>query len=336
MAKAHPNSEDASLQKNLFDRIRQKVSVHLSFVEEIAEVLTISTDSAYRRLRCETPVTLEETVALCRHFKIALEEIIPQPQEAVTFNRFSIHEESLQFADYLTHSLQYFETFRGLKNNRIIYAAKDIPVFYHFMFPQLASFKLYFWLKTIKGSPEFKNTGFSFDIIPPPYITLCNAISRSYFRIPGIEIWNEETSNSTLRQINYYYEAGLFPDKSVPLLLLEQVELLIRHVHTQAENGSKLFEHTQTAVSYELYYNEVLLLDNTIFARSDQVSSVLISYNAIDYITTTNESFCKEVLNWLDIQMQKSALISKTSEKERNRFFNKIYDAIRQLKKKII
>jgi hypothetical protein len=310
---------------------------HLSLVEEIAETLHISTDSAYRRLRCETPVTLEEAAVLCNRFKIAINEIVAPPEEIVTFNRFSVNEESLRFAEYLKFSLQYFEKLKDQKNSQCIYAAKDIPVFYYFMYPQLACFKLYFWLKTIKGVPEFKLTSFSYDIIPEQYMKLSYAVARNYFETSGIEIWNEETTNSTLRQINYYHEAGLFADNSVPLLLLDQVEQLIRHVHLQAETGTKVFDTSALPgkVSYELYYNEVLLLDNTILTKSDNMCSVLVSYNAIDYLTTTNTVFFKEVYRWLEIQMEKSALISKSSEKERNRFFNRIYENIKKQKKKI-
>ncbi|MDO1445097.1 hypothetical protein Q0590_02485 [Rhodocytophaga aerolata] len=332
-----PPSE-LSLQKKLFQQIKNGLGSHLSLVEEVADLLGISTDSAYRRLRSETPVSLEEAAILCKHFHIALDEIIPQPQEAVIFRRFSIHEQALTFADYLRYSREYFEKMRLIKHCMCYYAAKDIPVFYHFMFPPLGKFKLFFWLKTVKGVPEFKNLPFSFESIPDEYMKLSNAISDSYFQTPGVEIWNEETTNSTLRQIYYYHEAGLFADPAIPLALVDQLEQLVKHVHLQAETGQKLL-HTATPaavpVKFELYHNEVLLLDNTILHQADSFSSVLVSYNAIDYLTTTNHAFCHEVYRWLQIQMEKSVLISKISEKERNRFFNKMYENIKQHRKKM-
>jgi transcriptional regulator with XRE-family HTH domain len=330
---------EITYQKKLFHQIKNVLPSHLSLAEEIADILGISTDSAYRRLRSETPVSLEEAAALCKHFKISLEEIIPQPEEAVTFRRFSIHEKALTFADYLIYSRDYFEKWRSQKNSKCLYAAKDIPVFYYFMFPAIGKFKLFFWLKTIKGVPDFKNLPFSFDNIPDQYMKLSYAISDSYFQTPGVEIWNEETTNSTIRQIYYYYESGLFADNTIPLALIDQLEELIRHVQKQAETGQKFFggaSPVPTSAKFELYYNEVLLLDNTILHQTDSLHSVLISYNAIDYLTTTNHAFCNEVLRWLQIQMEKSVLISKTSEKERSRFFNKIYENIKQLRKKII
>lgn len=332
-----PPVSELTLQQKLFHQIKYTLSSHLSMVEEVAEVLGISTDSVYRRLRSETPVSLEEAALLCRHFKINLDEVIPQPQETVLFRRFSIHEKALSFADYLAHSRDYFEKLRLMKNCQCFYAAKDIPVFYHFMFPPLGKFKLFFWLKTVKGAPEFKNLPFSFESIPDQYMKLSNVISASYFQTPGVEIWNEETTNSTLRQIYYYYEAGLFADNTIPLVLINQLEQLVQHVHRQAETGQKFLYDASPApvpVKFELYHNEVLLLDNTILHQADSFSSVLVSYNAIDYLTTTNPAFCHEVLRWLQIQMEKSVLISKISEKERNRFFNKIYDNIKQTRKK--
>jgi len=43
------------------------------------------------------------------------------------------------------------------KEREIIYAAKDIPVFYYFEFPEIAAFKIYFWNKTLIPDSEYEN-----------------------------------------------------------------------------------------------------------------------------------------------------------------------------------
>ncbi|NBR07721.1 MAG: hypothetical protein EBT92_18430, partial [Planctomycetes bacterium] len=53
-------------------RIKKVVPANISLVDEMAGVLDISNDSAYRRLRGETAITLDEAMLLCQHFKIAL------------------------------------------------------------------------------------------------------------------------------------------------------------------------------------------------------------------------------------------------------------------------
>ena len=55
-------------QKILFDKIREKLPSENSLVLELADLLDVSTDSAYRRIRGQTKLSLEEAVLLVRKF----------------------------------------------------------------------------------------------------------------------------------------------------------------------------------------------------------------------------------------------------------------------------
>jgi hypothetical protein len=75
MQKISPALTD--VQNAFFERVRERMNSNLSLVNEIAEVLNVSNDSAYRRLRGETALSLNEAFLLASHFQIALEEIAP-------------------------------------------------------------------------------------------------------------------------------------------------------------------------------------------------------------------------------------------------------------------
>ncbi|MFZ9755065.1 MAG: hypothetical protein ACO3DK_03420 [Bacteroidia bacterium] len=52
--------------------LKQHCPPHLHLAEELSSVLNISSDSVYRRLRCETEIGLEETIKICERFDISL------------------------------------------------------------------------------------------------------------------------------------------------------------------------------------------------------------------------------------------------------------------------
>ena len=52
--------ESAGIQQLFFQKIKENMPAHLSFVDDIAEVLEISNDSVYRRIRFEKPISMEE------------------------------------------------------------------------------------------------------------------------------------------------------------------------------------------------------------------------------------------------------------------------------------
>jgi predicted DNA-binding protein YlxM (UPF0122 family) len=52
--------ESADIQQLFFQKIKDNMPAHLSFVDEIAELLNISNDSVYRRIPAKNPSALKK------------------------------------------------------------------------------------------------------------------------------------------------------------------------------------------------------------------------------------------------------------------------------------
>ena len=68
--------ETNGVQFLFFNHIKNLLPTHLSLAEEVAEVLNISTDSAYRRIRGEKELPLEEAKKLCIKYHISLDQFL--------------------------------------------------------------------------------------------------------------------------------------------------------------------------------------------------------------------------------------------------------------------
>ena len=68
--------ETESAQQLFFKHIKSLLPPHLSLVDTVAEVLAVSNDSAYRRIRGETQISFEEIKKLCEKFKISLDQLL--------------------------------------------------------------------------------------------------------------------------------------------------------------------------------------------------------------------------------------------------------------------
>ena len=62
--------EFTGMQQLFIQHIKDNFSGHLSLVTEMAELLNISNDSPYRRIRGEKSISFEEMQKLCTHFKV--------------------------------------------------------------------------------------------------------------------------------------------------------------------------------------------------------------------------------------------------------------------------
>ena len=63
-------------QQVFFNHIKSLIPPHISFVDDVAEVLNISNDSAYRRIRGEKPIGFEEIKKLCVKYHISLDQLL--------------------------------------------------------------------------------------------------------------------------------------------------------------------------------------------------------------------------------------------------------------------
>ena len=216
----------------------------------------------------------------------------------------------------------------------LYYDAKDIPLFHHYQFDHLSTFKFFFWMRTILSYKEFLKMQFE-DIGSTEHLHKTGLrIIEIYNKIPSAEIWTFETINSTLRQIEYYKESGIFRKKESVHMLYEQVEALVDHIKDQASNGEKYMigQKPKGINNYRLFFNEVSTGHNTVLTETDGIQTVFLNHGVMNYMITRDKKFCDYTYQSLENTMRKSSLISSVSEKERNRFFMVLHRKITDLK----
>lgn len=69
-------NEAIYVQKELFSRIKESLPPNISFVHEISELLEISYDSAYRRIRGEKELSISELTLLCSKYDLSVDQLI--------------------------------------------------------------------------------------------------------------------------------------------------------------------------------------------------------------------------------------------------------------------
>jgi len=327
----------STIQKEFLIQIKGKVPSNISFVDEIATELNISTDSAYRRIRGETDLTFDEYRKLGLKYNLSLDELLGNTYNTVLFKSRFVNESSFGAEKYLISIVEDLDYLANHDNKKLIYAAKDIPIFYLFIFKELAAFKIYFWFRSIFRFSGLQDKKFSANRVPQRIIELGHQIWEKYLRIPSLEIWSNETINATLRQIEFCSESGMFERGEDVELLCDRLLTIIDHLQKQAENGYK--SDLTTSIrgdenTFSLYYNEVTISDNTIVFKMDDHYMTFFPHNVINILSTTNPDFCQQTVQTLDNIVQNSTLMSTYGAKERNRYFHKVRKKINELREK--
>jgi hypothetical protein len=328
-----------SAQIKFMAQLKSAMPSNISIVDELADLLNVSNDSAYRRMRGETSLTIDEIAIICKKFKISFDSFIQQEDSAyVNFKYNPMGVNNTGFQDYFTGMLADLEHVAKFEDKQIIFAAEDIPVFHHFAYPELTSFKMFYWNKSIIGAPGFEDKKFSLDAINYELKDIAKSILETYSHIPSIEIWSDDTVNSTFKQIEFYWDSGIFESKETALLICELVGKIINRIKLQAEMSTKIGlngEKIGKENSYQLYQSDVMIGNNCVLVDVAGNKSTYLSYHTFNTILTSHPNFCEETDFWLKNLIKKSNLISGVAEKNRYRYFKKIEDTLAKIVAKI-
>jgi len=321
----------SSIQEYLFRRIKEQLPSEASLADVVADLLHVSNDSAYRRIRGETLLVLEEVKILCDRFGISLDQTINSKENTVVFNAFSLNNDNYNFKSYLTDILKNLQFVRSFEQNELIYLTKDFSIFHNFISRPLFAFRYFFWMKSILQHPDFVHVRFSVDLLTKEIEDLGEQIVRSYNSIPSTEIWNTECVNSTISQIEYYREAGYFASEADVQTIYDALQEVIEHLRQEAETGCKFYpgENPDFQKSnFQFYYNRVILGDNTIMSLLNGKKVLYLNYDVLNYMVTQDEKFCNDVYMKLQNLMRRATILSNVSEKQRNMFFNTLLKKI--------
>lgn len=326
------------IQEAIFTEIKSRIPENVSFVHEIAELLGLSYDSTYRRIRGEKILSLEELRTISHHFQISIDAHFQVDLGKISFDNITIGAQNFGIVEWLRKILDDISKIATFSEKSIIYAAKDVPFIHFFQIPEIAAFKVFLWQKTLFQLKEYQDKKFSISDYDPEIQTIGRKILIASTKIRTIEIWNEDTFSIFIRQIEYCWVSGLFEDENDIWVMCTQLENWIRHLQQQAELGYKYLygqENKGMENSYQLYENEVVLNDNTILADLNGLKMVYLTYNVASLLMTNNQGFCNNIANFMRGLIKNSTLISSSAAKERNRFFNRLIRQVEQFRERI-
>ncbi len=324
------------MQNQFIQYLKEKSQSNSSFVDEIASILDIGYDAAYRRVNLKTSLSLEESVKLAKHYNISLNKLYEVgSQSTILAERSPIISNETHLEDYFTRSIENLIPLTKQKSASILYSAKDIPLFYTLKDSYITRYKIYVWLKLT--NKEMTKNKVSFDefmkTIPNSLIEKAFELGKTYNYINITEFWNDNTINGTLEQIIYFFESQLL-SKDLALKICDDLEDIIHHVERQTINQSII--NSETNASYNLYKSDLLTMSNIIMVKTKHKKAFFVPFTVLEYLKIEHQETCDIMHDFFERQKTNSKLLVHSGEKDRTLFFNKMHQKINKLRDQII
>lgn len=316
-----------NLQEQLFEHILARYPRRADAVEDLCQILNATKDPVYRRIRGDTFLSPQELTTLALHYRISLDSLVTGHSDHVLceFNAFS--RKLTDFADYLESFAADFEQIRRLPNAHLLYASAEVPVFTYSLFPELISFKLYIWGRTIWDLEYLRNRPFDFDLVTQPVIRLSQSVLQHYLKLNSTELWSAHLVDNTVAQIEHTLYSGGFRNAQNAIDLCKKMMEWAAHMKSLAAVGRKFNigekpENGQGA--FNLYHNEMVYTNITGLVTSDVGRMVYSAFCNPNFLKSTDTKLCDYTEDWFGRIIAKSNGITQSAEGNRDWFFREL------------
>jgi len=311
------------IQTAFLNKLEDIIPSYSSLAGELSDLLDISNDSAYRRIRGETKLSIEEVAVLCKHFNLSFDAFLNQDLSSINFLYRPFNKNLEAFQQHLDDLKKNLLLIKSSKNPKITYACEDIPLFHNLSLPGISAFKIFYWLKSIINIPEFADKKFDFSLLDHQLIQSGQELFNLYSEIPSTEIWTDTTVESTVKQIRYYWSSGIFLNDEDALTICRSLKDSILGIQKMAELKSKQPGLPEFENNYEFFFSDLEITNNSVLVRINGISQVFLGHLTFQTMATANRRYCDETGQWLNNLISKSTLLSGVGEKIRNQFFKR-------------
>lgn len=295
-------------QVKFFQAISSSLPAYQNLAQSVAEVLAISTNEAYKKVKGSSTLNMTQILKLSDAFGVPF-SYQPNQLPSVTFNYLYVNRETPNMLGYLQDLLENLRYIQQRKDKHIMITSDDIPIFHFFKYPELTGFKLFFWADN--SALKFDYTAISEEII-----AIAQELHSIYLEIPSTEIWANDTVYGTIDQVRYAFEAGLISDNTLAEKIVEQIRYCLTDMNMYAISAKKTIDPNH---SFNWYNCEVLGSLAYLIEFKDSMRCYN-RFNTFNYLKTDDQFYCAQTKDWMQGLIKKSVSFSGQGEKHRNKF----------------
>lgn len=325
---------ETELRKIVTAKILAEIPKHLNPVDFLYDVLDISKESIYRRIKGEISFTLEDLIKISSRLFISLDEIVysslnNEPgQEPILFESRSdkLFKPQQTFVDFLSVYIHNLDRTSKAKNSEVLVAANRLMILTAVNFDHLFKFYYYRWIH----QTQLKPLDFSLsDVVLSEEILDLQKKLKTYKRSgTHIYILDDCFLKNTIREIQYYYNRQLISDDEM-LLLQKDLYNFIDVMDYLTKQGDQIDGYTNY-----IYISTTQIDSSGLYSKYDDKEAINLWISYGINIRSTNTRMCKIYHSWFNSLKKYSTLISGSNEISQIKFINQQRNYIKNITNK--
>ena len=302
---------------NLINAISDNLPPKTNLAFYLIEILSISKEAAYRRLRGDVPFTFEEAAKITSNLKISLDKTIGNNSNMGAIVNLDIIRSPDYILNYNVTLEKYIKVCDIIEHDptsSLNEATNKLPLHLYAQYTYITKFWVSRWLHQ---SNNLKGTGSLDDIlIPEKTIALHKLLAKKLRSIPlSIFVWDKNTFLKFIKGVSYFAKLNLLSRNDVDHIKRELFEILddleIIMANAKYPEGGKVFIYICN-IPIETIYS---------YIESQNINISMLRIYAINLIDSQHPDIFQLQKDWIQSLRRYSTLIADSSEMERVKYF---------------
>ena len=320
------------LNKSILAKILEIIPENIKPVNLFMDILDLGKESAYRRLRGEKALSLEEIHKLSSELDFSLDEILDNKRtNTFDFNYIGFSGDSPE-NNILEFLLSYEKSLTLMLNAEKTEVTCTMNHFFNTMlvgFEELFKFTYYRWMHQMKEVPL--NYLFANVIIPPDIKNVCNRIHHLQQQIQKVTLIIDKSMYLNLiKEMQYFYVRELLSESEL-IWLKKQCIHYMDYTEKIVKKGSN-----NKGNVFEIYLSMLNISCNTSYTVWDDNAESGFWYNLSYPMLTQNKKILDGHKHWIDSLKKYSTLITQSNELLQADYFNEQRGYIKNISDNIL
>lgn len=306
------------MQRSFLERIRDKQDEGTTLAQTLSEVLSVSLDSAYRRIREEIPLTFMEITKLCQLYDISFDSVLSskiQDNPRLKYKKLSDKNIEQDIRMLLKEIEKIFEH----NDIKMYVLLTGIPIDRLAKRPELLMVYYNMCLKSKIGL-DFP---FEKKEVPLSIKELATVVYLYLAKIPATYIISPTWLVNFINDYSFFRKVGKINDREADLLREQMLELL-NEMEIEAKIGSRSDGTEIEFLLSQISFDRI----NILIEADDKIYGITTLHNA-SFISSENFSLGREHRSWIEHIKTHSICISQSGALDRKIFFEKYQKLIK-------
>lgn len=307
------------INQRILDAINKQLPQNQKIVTYLAEVLDLSKESVYRRIRGEIAFSIDELLKVASNLNLSIDEILNHAS-----NKQNCFDIPADFSSNPTHALiqnlqlnnAFAKEVTEAQNSEIIIAFNRLSLIIHMRLKHVFKFLYYKYLSQTNNVPlNYKLS----DLVLPHEV---DSLRDEYFyysqKINHVTyIIDQNTLARFIKEVLYYFNRKLLSKDELHLIQKDLYELIDITYYMTINGTNKLGART------DIYLSFFDINSTSSYLRYDDKRMVKLWINTVTPLNIYSPEIVDVQKNWFLSLKKQSTLITQSNEIQQTEYLNK-------------